>query len=371
MKKIFTLSLIALLLILAMIFLFFKKKEEAIKIGFIGALTGKYSVLGNAMVNGVLLAFEELDYEINGRKVDIILKDDKQDVDLNKKIINEFVENGTKIVIGNVTSTMSKVSMSIINKHDDMFMISASSASNEFSKKDDNFFRVHSANNAQRFNSFSDYIIKQGYEKIYGIYDPFNEAYAKDYLINFEKSLLSKGHSGLIYYEKTNQKLDVLVSHIKQQNPDLIFVCANSVDLARIIQYLRLKGIKTKVASSEWARTPSFIENAGKASQGVIFNIDYDEKSQNEKFLAFVKKYEKKYGMKPSLYASKAYELSQIIIEMLRVGDETQIKQNLLAKKEFDGLQGKIVFDKYGDVVREYYNFELRNGEFIRVNGKN
>ena len=48
-----------------------------------------------------------------------------------------------------------------------MFMISASSASNEFTKKDDRFFRVHVANNAQRFHSFTKYIKDKNYKKNY------------------------------------------------------------------------------------------------------------------------------------------------------------------------------------------------------------
>ena len=60
--------------------------------------------------------------------------------------------------MGNVTSNMSKISMSIINEYKDMFMISAASASNEFSGIDDQFFRVHVANNAQRFDAFTKYI---------------------------------------------------------------------------------------------------------------------------------------------------------------------------------------------------------------------
>ncbi len=142
------------------------------------------------MVNGVILAFEQKDYKVGDKKIKLIFKDDKQDVELNKKIINEFIQKDIKIVIGNVTSTMSKISMSIINKHKDMFMISASSASNEFSGKDDQFFRVHVANNEQRFDSFSKFVLKEGYKRVYGIYDPFNATYTKDYIINFEKKAI-------------------------------------------------------------------------------------------------------------------------------------------------------------------------------------
>ena len=39
----------------------------------------------------------------------------------NKQIVNDFISSRNKIVIGNVTSSMSKISMSIINQHKDMF----------------------------------------------------------------------------------------------------------------------------------------------------------------------------------------------------------------------------------------------------------
>ncbi|MGA1933459.1 ABC transporter substrate-binding protein [Arcobacter sp. YIC-464] len=356
------------LFIILVIYYFYKTNQsETVKIGFVGALTSKYSVLGNAMMNGVLLAFDEIDYKINNKNIEIIFKDDKKNPQLNKQIVNEFIENDIKIVIGNVTSTMSKVSMSIINNHKDMFMISAASASNEFTGKDDQFFRVHVANNPLRFDSFSSYILQNQYNKVYGLYDPDNETYTKDYLINFEKSFVNKGGEKLLSFESTDINLEQLVKNITTSNPDLILMCANSVDSARVIQYLRLKGIKTKIALAEWAMTKSFLENAGKSSEGVIFNIDFDPRSNNPKYKNFVKNYRHKYNQEPSMYAAKAYELAQIIIEMLKKGDDTQIKENLLKQKSFDGLIDTIVFDDFGDVVRRYYTFEVKNGEFVKI----
>ena len=113
MKKLY----IVLAIILILVVYFFKSSKELIKIGFVGALTAKYSDLGNPMMNGIILAFEEEKYEINGNKIELIFKDDKKDEEVNKQIVNDFITQGIKIVIGNVTSSMSKISMSIINKY--------------------------------------------------------------------------------------------------------------------------------------------------------------------------------------------------------------------------------------------------------------
>ncbi|MFA6741759.1 MAG: ABC transporter substrate-binding protein [Arcobacteraceae bacterium] len=366
MKKLYILLAIVILLIVYFLYIF-KESKELVKIGFVGALTAKYSDLGNPMMNGIILAFEEEKYEINGKRIELIFKDDKKDEEVNRRIVNDFISQGIKIVMGNVTSSMSKISMSIINEHKDMFMISAASASNEFSGIDDQFFRVHVANNEQRFSTFTKYIKDNNFKKIYGIYDPGNITYSKDYLENFEKSFISHGGENFIKYAKTDENLDDLVSDINSSNPDLVLLCANSVDAARVVQYLRIKGIETQIASSEWGMTPAFIENTGKYSEGIIFNIDYDEDSKNEDFIQFSNNFKKKYNIEPSLYASKGYELARVIIELLKMGDQTELKKNLLIKKEFKGLQDIIIFDKYGDVIRKFNTFKVINGKFEKV----
>lgn len=367
MKKSYFLIIFTLFLFIIMIsYSYFYKKEDVIKIGFVGALTAKYSVLGNAMMNGIILAFEEENYKINGKEIELIFKDDKKDIEVNKKIVNDFINQGIKIVIGNVTSSMTKISMSIINEHKDMFMISAASASNEFSGIDDQFFRVHVANNEQRFSSFATYIKDSGFKKIYGIYDPENVTYTKDYLENFEKSFLLHGGKKFIQYSKIGN-LDFLLKDIKEKNPDLLLICANSVDAARVVQYLRINGIFTQIASSEWAMTSTFIENSGKYSEGIIFNIDYDENSKKYEFVKFVNNFENKYKTFPSMYAVKGYELAKIIIELLKMGNETELKKNILLKKEFNGLQNTITFDEFGDVVREFNTYKIINGKFEKI----
>ena len=105
MKKFYILFSIIILTIVYFLF-FFKDSKETIKIGFVGALTAKYSDLGNPMMNGIILAFEEEKFEINGKQIELIFKDDKKDEEVNKKIVNDFIDQGIKIVMGNVTRSM-------------------------------------------------------------------------------------------------------------------------------------------------------------------------------------------------------------------------------------------------------------------------
>ena len=366
MKKIIILAVVIISLLL-----FIQNgnnKPEIVKIGLIGALTGKYSLTENEILNGVQLALEQHNYKIGNKKIKLILRDDKHDANLNKKYINEFIQNDVKIIIGNFTTSMTKVSLPIINKYDDLFMIAVGSAGNSFSAKDDRFFRVHVANNEQRFDALSKIMVKEKRKKIYVIHDPINKAYTKDFIENFEKSFIKNGGEKFLAVNKTDVPLDMLIADIKRLNPDMIIIAANSIDSAKVVQYLRLKNINTKIASSEWAMTNDFILNGGKSVEGVLFNIEYDSSSNKKSFLSFKKNYMKKYKSEPTIFSSQAYELTEIILDALKNTDETQIKEQVLAKKSYQGLQDKIIFDKYGDVKREFYSYTIKDGQYKRVN---
>ena len=145
------------------------KKEEEIKIGFIAGLSGKYSSLGISVRDGFTLAFEEIDYKINNKKVKIIQKDDKQDENEAKKAIEFFIKNDIKLIIGNTTSSMTKISLPLIAKQKDSLMISATASSSAFSGKDDNFIRVQVDNSPKRYKSLAKILLQNKYKNIFYI----------------------------------------------------------------------------------------------------------------------------------------------------------------------------------------------------------
>ena len=72
MKKLYILIILIISSIILYYAFFFDRITKPVKIGFVGALNDKYYVLGNAMMNGIILAFEEEDYKINDKKIELI-----------------------------------------------------------------------------------------------------------------------------------------------------------------------------------------------------------------------------------------------------------------------------------------------------------
>jgi len=345
------------------------KKNDDIKIGFVAGLSGKYSSLGTSVRNGFLLAFEEIDYKINNQKIKIIQKDDKQDKNEAKKAIEFFVKNDIKLIIGNTTSSMTKVSLPLIQKQKDMLLISATASSSFFSGQNDNFLRVQVDNSPKRYEPLANTLIKDGYKNIFFIYDSKNQTYTDDYSITLENILVKKGSNKYTAKVDLNEPYENILKKFNNTKSDLILIVGNAVDSANIIQYLRANKIKAKILGSGWARTNDFISNGGKYIEGVLFSECYDDNSQNENYLSFVKRYKKRYNITPSVFETQGYELAQIVIKNLKKStDISKLKDNIIATKKYNGLQGDIVFDKYGDVMREFFMLEVKNKKFIKMN---
>ena len=345
------------------------KKEEEIKIGFIAGLSGKYSSLGISVRDGFTLAFEEIDYKINNKKVKIIQKDDKQDENEAKKAIEFFIKNDIKLIIGNTTSSMTKISLPLIAKQKDSLMISATASSSAFSGKDDNFIRVQVDNSPKRYKSLAKILLQNKYKNIFFIYDAKNQTYSDDYGITLEDVIIKQGGNKYVAKVDLNEPYEGILKKIKTTKHDLILIVGNAVDSANIIQYLRINKINTKILGSGWAKTNDFITNGGAFVEGVLFSEGYDDGSQHKNYLSFSKKYKKRYNTLPSVFATQGYELAQILIKNLKKSsDVSTLKERILSINKYDGLQGDIVFDKYGDVMREFFMMEVKNKKFVKIN---
>ena len=359
------------IIIIAVVFNFtacFKSEKGDIQIGFVAGLSGKYSSLGTSIRDGFILAFDEIDNTINGKNIKIIQKDDKQDAKEAKKIIDNFVKNNIKLIVGNATSSMTAVSFPVINKQKDSLLFSVTASSSEFSNKDDNFLRLQVEQSEKRYIELAKYIKKYKYHKVFFIYDGNNKSYAKGYEGFFQNMIIKNGGIKFVASMDLNEPYGKIVNKIKDIQNDLILIVGNSIDSANIIQYLRINEIKSKILISGWSKTLDFIENGGKSVEGVVVSTGYDEQSKDKKFLSFVKNFKIKYGKEPSVFAAQGYELGQILIKSLKQSDDiSTLKDRIIKTKTFDGLQGDIVFDKYGDVYRDYFVMEVKNAEFIKV----
>jgi len=344
------------------------KSDEEIKIGFIAGLSGKYSNLGSGVRDGLLLAFDEVNYKIDNKKIKIIQKDDMQNKDEAKKAITSLIKNNVKLIVGNTTSSMTAISLDAIKNKKDILLFSATASSNDFTGKDDNFIRVQLEQSTKKHIKAVNYLIKNNYKKVYFIYDSTNMSYVNGYKNIFQKLFISKGGENFVGSSDINNEYKDILNDLNTKEYDMILVVANSIDSANIIQYIRLNKINKKIFSSGWSKTRNFIQNGGKAVEGVLFSTSYDEQSKDKYYIKFLNSFKNKYNSLPSESAVQGYEVGKIIIKNLKISSNFEtLKTRILNIKEYRGVQGNIIFDKYGDIEKEYFMMTIKDSKYIKL----
>lgn len=126
-------------------------------------------------------------------------------------------------------------------------------------------------------------------------------------------------------------------------------------------------GIKAKFIADAALYSPEVINVAGNAAEGLIVaNPEWDPSSERPAVKKFVQAFTAQNQVTPDVYAAAGYDLIEILAEAMRNGGNQpdQIRQHLLAIKDYEGVTGTIGFDDRGEVESHYTLYQVREGAF-------
>ena len=344
------------------------------RIGFVGGLTGRSSDLGIQGRNGVMLAVEEVNQQggVNGRPLQLITRDDKQDPQTALKVDQELIDEGVIAIIGHMTSAMSEAVLPFINERK-VLMISPTTSTNKLTGIDDYFLRVISPSNHLTNIEASYAFENTKLRRVAAVYDLSNRAYSEEFTANF-KSEFERLGGKIVSVDTFTAGPDVsfknLVQELLKADPDGIIIVAGAVDTAMICQHVRIAGSKIPIFISGWAQTPDLLRHGGPAVEGIIGTMYQDLDSTAKPFVAFKDKFQTRFGGDgPTFAAIFGYEAVMALKESLsRNPDPRQLKETILKQKTFQGLQGAFEIDSYGDAKRSAYVITVSNNRFKVMN---
>ena len=156
---------------------------------------------------------------------------------------------------------------------------------------------------------------------------------------------------------------------IVKSNSEAVYIISESNVTALICQHLKIKKSQKKIIVHEWAFSdPDFIKNGGKAVEKIICIGTFYANSKNEKLLTFKENYFKRFGEKITGGARLSYEATQILFYALsKTTNPKKLKNTILKQKTFEGLDGEIILDNFGDPVRKLYIMEIQNGNYNNI----
>ena len=281
---------------------------DALKIGFIGPLTGGAAVYGTAAKNGAQIAVDEIN-AMGGLQIDFNAQDDEHDAEKSVNAYNNLMDWGMQILCGCVTTTPC-VAVSAESNNDRVFTLTPSASSPDVTADKDNTYQI-CFNDPNQGSASAQYISEHFADAKVAIIYNNGDAYSTGIYTTFTAKAQELGMNivsvstctddtndfSVQVADAMNAEADVVFLPIYYTPASLILNQANSVSYKPVFfgvdgmdGILTLEGFDTALAEGVMLLTP-FAADA------------QDEATQN-----FVSTYVEKYGEVPNQFAADAYD---------------------------------------------------------------
>ena len=348
---------------------------EPYKIGFLGGLTGGLSSISIAARNGVILAIEEANRTggLADRKVELLIKDDRNDPETALQGMEYFVRSRAVGVIGPMTSELSRVTAPLSEKNK-MVMISPFANSADFTDQGEFFFRISPTDRDEARHLADLSFRERGYRRISILYDLTNREYTENRAFYFRDFIEALG--GTIvqvtsYTTRDDTDFGLLTTQASQNNPDVVYILADGSDLVRICRQLKKRNHDLPVLATGMAITPELLKQGGAAVNGIEFFQSFDFNSTAVVYQRFLDDYKNRFHEEPELGAFYAFESAKIMLTAL---EQARAKRNLNdiihEIKDFKGLQETLEINQYGAAERTLVHKRIDNGAIVTIGGR-
>jgi len=348
--------------------------KKVISIGVVGTMSGTQSDLSVSGRRGVEIAVKEINASggIMGKKVELVVKDDKNDPKRSQEIVDEFVNEGVDIVIGNYTSGMLTAAYDIIQQRDIVYVGPTISA-DSLNGIDDHFIRFIPSTREQADTIIKD-VTKKGYQGFLVVLDEKNKGFSDALLNNFEEQLQRSGGTieQLISYDQLDTHVfESIQTSIKENKAiDSMFIIGNGTDIAAIAQQLTKEDIHLPTYGPLWSHTSDLIIKGSQAVEGIVVVSGIDMSSNEAKFISFRKTYQELYGEDVTFAAMYSYESMMAIAQAMKESkksDWESVKNTLINIQTYSGIQSDYSLDEFGDNKRAYGLDTILDGEYRRI----
>ncbi len=345
--------------------------EETITVGALAPLTGAVSVYGIAASNGVKLAIKEVNEAggIDGKKIDLVLLDEKGDEQEAITAFNRLVEeNKIVALLGDVTS---KPTIAVAQRAAtiNMPMLTATATAADVTKQGDNVFRVCFIDPDQGV-IMADFASKSLDAKTAAII--YNAA--DDYSVGLAEAFEAQAKSlGLEItanesYPADTTNFSTQLTRIAQSNPDVLFVPDYYGTNILILQQARAAGINGAVLGGDgWDGILTQVEDDNPTeADGVYFTNHFFAEDDSKKVTDFVKAYEDEYGEKPISFAALGYDSAMMMVQAIQEAGSTDSQAiiDAMAALDYAGVTGNLTFDESGDPNKEVTVIRIENGAY-------
>ena len=347
-------------------------KPKPLQLGFVAGLSGRVADLGTAGRNGAMLAVEQRNTAggVNGRPVELVIRDDQQNPDTAKQVVAELVAQNLPCIIGPMTSSMAMATVPLVNASKSV-MLSPTVTTTALSGKDDNFLRVISVTSDYAGKSARYQFEKLGHRSVAVMYDLNNKAYTEDWINGFRKIYEGLGGRFATVKSFTSSDQVLFLASVKELlavKPDVVLIVSNAVDAAMICQQIRSINKNMPIVMSEWASTERFTELAGASAERVTVAQFINRNDASERYQKFRASYRERFSQEPGFAGVAGYDAATVALDATAAQKPGEsLKDAIIRFKTFQGVQQQVTIDSFGDANRTTFVTEIRDGTYVTV----
>jgi branched-chain amino acid transport system substrate-binding protein len=328
---------------------------------------------------GVEMAVAEVNKAggINGRQVELIVEDEKDSPAASVNAVQKLI-NVDKVIgmVGPMTSGDVMAATKIADEAK-VVIITPTATTPKLSGAAAYVYRGCSRIDTQA-KVLTDYVAKNWKPKTVAILFS-NEPYGKGCAEFFGKDFEKLGIKVVAQesFMRGSRDFKAQLTTIKAANPDILFIPGYTPETAPAAAQARQLGMNQKILGVYGDMDPVYIQLAGKAADGHVIGVEYDEDYDTPKNKAFKAAYyelaKKNNDPENIMFAALSYDAASMILEGMKKGGPTSegIKKFLDDMKGFDGVTGKLSFEKTHDVSRAgtegVYLVEVKGGRYTKV----
>lgn len=330
-------------------------------------MTGDFSLYGESIQKGILLAQEDLKDSLS--KYDVKIKYDFMDNASDTKnavtICKKHEMTGFDVYVSGITPQSAAIIPMLEKAGKPHFIWGFAPV---LFSKEDNLFRTW-VDYPREAECFLKYLANNPqFKRVACIYPNVESAQTL-----FNKLFIPKlsENLSLVFnesYDVTMTNFKDLVLKMKKEKPDVIFINGMDMHIPNIIKDMVANDMKKP---GNMVFTFDLMDAVPKTSpellEGLIANIPIGEITPSARRIEWNKKFVKKYGSEPNYTNAYAYDLGMILYQVAlkeKQGSKKTISE-LLLETNIDGITGNLRFSPEGLLIGEYVTSIYKNSEFV------
>jgi branched-chain amino acid transport system substrate-binding protein len=330
-----------------------KGTEETVKIGALLPESGVYASLGKNLSQGMELYFESINWEVEGKKIEIIKEDSEADPQVSLRKTRKLIDqDNIDILTGTVSTAVAYAIRDEVDSKEVPFLTSHAGGNDLTRSKRSDYIWRSSFSSWQIGNAMGEWAYENVGKKIY--ITAADYAFGREVSAAFKEAYTAAGGEivGEVYPPLENNDYSSYLTTISGSGADAVYGFFAGSDAVRFVQQYEQYGLKDKMPliGSGWLVSEDLRPTMGNAPDGIKTSIFWDYSLQTEENKAFISAYEDKFGERPTIESLEGYDAARVIAEAVKAlkGDVSDSKKvvEAISNVSFTSPRGPIEFDK-------------------------